>query len=231
MSPVWCVIVAGGSGRRFGGLKQLVSLGGRTVLARAVEAARQTCDGVVVVVPAELVDHEDVVAVGADVVVPGGDTRAESARSGLAEVPASAEVILVHDAARPLASAELFGRVVESVRSGAEAVVPVLEVVDTIRTTEGETIDRSRLRAMQTPQGFPAGLLRRAHDAAAGEDREWTDDAEMAAAVGASILLLQGEPTNLKITDPRDLLVAEALLPSLEGRGPKGRPDGTVEAP
>jgi len=140
--------------------------------------------------------------------VVGGATRSASVASGLDAVPADAAVVLVHDAARPLASAGLYRRVIEAVRSGADAVVPAVAVVDTIRSLGGGTVDRDRLRAVQTPQGFRAGTLRAAHRA--GGDA--TDDATLVEAVGGSVELVDGERTNLKITEPSDLDVAEALL-------------------
>jgi 2-C-methyl-D-erythritol 4-phosphate cytidylyltransferase len=221
MTSAWCVVVAGGSGRRFGGLKQLAPIGGRRVLDHAVDAARSSCDGVVVVLPSELLGTPGGEVPGADRVVAGGASRVASARAGLAVVPTSADVILVHDAARPLASAELFARVVRAVRDGASAVVPSVPIVDTVRSVTGEMVDRSTLRASQTPQGFPAALLRRAHDLAADAGADATDDAALVAAGGAEVLLIEGEPSNRKITDPSDLLIAEAVLRERSGSRPR----------
>ena len=195
--PVWCVVVAAGRGSRFGGPKQQAILAGRTVLERSVATAGAACDGVVVVVPDDWTDPVD----GADRVVVGG-------ASGLDAVPADAAVVLVHDAARPLASPELYRRVIEAVRSGADAVVPVVAVIDTIRSLDGGTVDRDLLRAVQTPQGFRVEALRAAHRS--GGDA--TDDATLVEAVGGSVELVDGERANLKITEPSDLDVAEALL-------------------
>ncbi len=156
---------------------------------------------------------------GADVVVEGGATRAESVRLGLAAVPESAEVILVHDAARPLASDALFAAVIAAVTSddgGGAAVggaIPGLPVSDTIKEVDGthtvtRTLDRSSLVAVQTPQAFGAELLRRAH-AAGGEA---TDDAALVEALGVAVRVVPGDPLNLKITTPADLDLAERLL-------------------
>lgn len=207
---VWCVVVAGGSGSRFGGAKQFRRIGGRRVLDLAVDAAREVCAGVVVVLPADALDGPDGDVAAADAVVAGGSTRSGSVRAGLAAVPADAEVVLVHDAARPLASAELFGRVVDAVRSGADAVVPAVAVVDTIRRpgADGATVDRDQLRAVQTPQGFRASALRDAHAGRA----EATDDASLVQAAGGQVVLVEGERSNIKLTDPTDLVVAEALV-------------------
>ncbi|UDY34467.1 IspD/TarI family cytidylyltransferase [Dermatobacter hominis] len=201
---VWCVVVAAGSGSRFGGPKHLAELRGRTVLQRSIDVARRCADGVVVVVA----PGSDVGVDGADVVVAGGDSRSTSVSNGLAAVPAGAEVVLVHDAARPLASGSLFARVVEAVRDGADAAVPVVTVVDTIRDLDGGTVDRDRLRAVQTPQGFRAAALRAVHARGA----EATDDAALVEADGGTVALVEGERANLKITEPADLDVAAALL-------------------
>ena len=210
--PVWCVLVAAGSGSRFGGAKQFATLGGRTVLERAVSVAADCCDGVVVVAHPESVETArelvDVSVPGGCRVVPGGNTRSGSSRIGVEAVPDSAEVILVHDAARPLATAEVYGRVIDAVRNGADGAVPVVPVVDTIRDTDGELVDRDRLLAVQTPQGFDAQVLR---SAVAG-GAEATDDAALVAASGGHIVFVDGDTANRKITTPEDLAVAGALL-------------------
>lgn len=210
---VWTVVVAGGRGARFGGPKQLEPLGAETVLERAVRVAAGASEGVVVVLPAELVGPVAGMLPAAVTVVPGGPTRAASVRAGLAEVPGGAEVVLVHDAARPLASPALFGRVVAEVRAGAEAVVPAVPVHDTIRAVAGGVVDREGLRAVQTPQGFAAAALRTAH--AGGADA--SDDATLVEAAGARVVLVDGEPENLKITRPADLVVARALVAAEAG--------------
>ena len=123
--PVWTIVVAGGSGRRFGSLKQFEELGGRRVLDLSVDVARQCSDGVVVVVPAEDAERESGVA--------GGPTRTASVRNGLAAVPADAAVILVHDAARPFASPSHYRTVIGTVTAGADGAVPGLPVTDTVK--------------------------------------------------------------------------------------------------
>lgn len=207
MGPVWVVVVAAGAGVRFGGPKPYAILGGKRVVDHSLAAARTVADGIVLVVVPE---REGVPDRGADVVVAGGATRAGSVRAGLAAVPPDAGIVLVHDAARPLASPSLFGAVLEAVRAGAEAVVPGVAVIDTLRDRNGGVVDREGLVAVQTPQGFRAEVLRRAH--ARGADA--TDDASLAEAIGAVVTVVPGEPWNLKITAPSDLAVAGALLPS-----------------
>lgn len=199
------LVVAGGSGNRFGGLKQFATVHGETVIERSVRVAREHADGVVVVLPESQV-HRSVH--GADAVVAGGVTRSDSVRAGVAALPGDAAVVLVHDAARPLASADLFRRVIDAVRAGADAVVPAVDVIDSLRARAGGVVERSELVAVQTPQGFSVEALRAAH--AAGVDA--TDDASLAERCGFEVVIVEGEPTNLKITHPHDLAVAEALL-------------------
>lgn len=205
MGDVWAIVVAAGSGRRFGGAKQYEPLAGRRVVDWSLAAARTAADGVVLVVsPAHEGDEE----AAADAVVAGADTRSGSVRAGLAAVPADAEVIVVHDGARPLADAALFRAVVDAVRDGADAAVPGVPVIDTLRARGGGTVDREGLVAVQTPQAFRAGRLRAAHTGTA----EATDDASLVEAAGGKVVVVNGSPTNLKITRRDDLVVAEALL-------------------
>jgi 2-C-methyl-D-erythritol 4-phosphate cytidylyltransferase len=139
---VWVVVVAAGSGRRFGAPKHFAPLGGRALVQWAVDAARPVADGVVLVLPADA--DGDAIA-GVDAVVTGGATRAASVRAGLAAVPESAEVIVVHDGARPLASPALFRAVVDAVAGGADAAVPAVAVADTLKQVVGDTASwRSR---------------------------------------------------------------------------------------
>ncbi|HLM62902.1 MAG TPA: 2-C-methyl-D-erythritol 4-phosphate cytidylyltransferase [Acidimicrobiales bacterium] len=205
MGSVWVIVVAAGSGSRFGRPKQYEALGGRRVLDWSLDAARAVADGIVLVVPADrLVMPEP----AADAVVAGGATRSSSVRAGLASVPADAEVLLVHDGARPLAGAALFSAGVAAVRAGAEAVVPAVAVTDTLRHRSGGLVPRDDLVAVQTPQAFRAATLRAAH---VGEP-EATDDASLVEAAGGMVVLVDGSPGNIKITHPLDLVVAGAVL-------------------
>ena len=186
--------------------------------AWSVEAARSVSDGVVLVVPGQPGSGEPdcdpgTPTIGADVVVAGGRSRAESVRAGLAAVPEEAAIIVVHDAARPLAGAPLFAAVVEAVRAGgADGAIPVLPVVDTLkRTSDGtvrSTVDRDGLVAVQTPQAFVASTLRAAHRTAG----QATDDAALLERLGATVCTVSGDPRNVKLTRPEDLEVAEALI-------------------
>jgi 2-C-methyl-D-erythritol 4-phosphate cytidylyltransferase len=195
---VWTIVVAAGSGRRFGGPKQDEPLGDRTVLEWAVAAARAASDGVVVVVAADRVGGPDHVV--------GGATRAESVRCGLAAVPAAVEVIVVHDGARPFASPDLFRAVVAAVRAGADGAVPALAVTDTVKQVDPAgrviaTLDRDELVTVQTPQAFRAAALRRAH----ADEPDGTDDASLVERAGGRVVVVAGEPMNRKITVADDL--------------------------
>ncbi|HUF32012.1 MAG TPA: 2-C-methyl-D-erythritol 4-phosphate cytidylyltransferase [Acidimicrobiales bacterium] len=211
----WAIVVAAGRGTRFGGAKQYEPLGGRRVLDWSLEAARSSAEGVVVVVAPERAGS---VEPAADVVVAGGATRSESVRRGLAAVPDDATVVVVHDAARPLARPALFATVVEAVVAGADGAVPGVAVTDTIKRIDPtgrvlETPDRASLVAVQTPQAFAAAALRSAH-AGGGEA---TDDAALVEGAGGRVVVVAGDPDNRKLTDPGDLAAAEAHLAG--GRG------------
>ncbi len=223
---VWAVVVAGGSGDRFGRPKQFLELAGRTVVERSVTAARSVAARVVLVLPAARSDGstggaadsvpEPGSTFGADVVVTGGASRAASVRSGLAAVPAGATLVVVHDAARPLASAALFESVVTAVSgpAGADGAIPVLPVADTLKRVDDgrvvSTVDRSNLVTVQTPQAFRVAALRQAH--AGGADA--TDDAGLLELIGATVRTVPGDPRNLKLTVPADLALAEILVRS-----------------
>lgn len=214
---VWTVVVAGGSGARFGRAKQYEAVAGRRVLDWSVATAAAASAGVVVVVPAADVDKE-VAAQAPHRVVAGGATRSESVRAGLAAVPEEATVVCVHDAARPLATTHLFEAVVAAVAAGADGAVPGVAVTDTIKVidhsgTVTATPDRALLRAVQTPQAFRAEQLRAAH-ATAGEG---TDDAALVEALGGLVVVVAGEEQNRKITHAADLDWARGLLQSSAG--------------
>lgn len=173
-------------------------LGDERVVDRSARIARSATDGVVLVVPPGDVAREGGRA--------GGATRSASVRSGLAAVPDDVAIVCVHDAARPLATVDLYRRVIGAVAAGADAAVPGVPVADTIKVVDPDgrvvaTPDRATLRAVQTPQAFRADALRRAHDDAG----EATDDAALIEALGGSVVVVEGEPHNRKITTPDDL--------------------------
>jgi 2-C-methyl-D-erythritol 4-phosphate cytidylyltransferase len=199
---VWAIVVAAGRGERFGPQSKLhVSIAGKRVVDWSVDDARAACDGVIVVVPP-----------GEPGGVTGGATRSESVRNGLAAVPDDADVIVVHDAARPAAGVALFSAVIDAVRAGADAAIPGIAVTDTIKRVDGavvtETLDRAALVAVQTPQAFRARSLRDAHRG--GDDA--TDDAALVERAGGRVVVVPGHAANRKLTDPSDLPALDAAL-------------------
>ena len=198
VETVWTVVVGGGNGQRFGKQKQYELIGDRRVIDHSKAVAEQMSDGAVVVVPAS-----DAVAERA---IAGGNSRSASVRAGLAAVPDDATIVCVHDAARPLASPAVYERVIAAVAAGADAAVPGIPVADTIKVVEangtaGATPDRSTLVAVQTPQAFRASVLRAAH--AGGGDA--TDDAALIEQAGGTVVVVEGDHLNRKITLPDDL--------------------------
>jgi len=219
---VWAVLAAAGDGRRLGHErpKAFVKLGERPLLAHAIELfeGHPRVERMVVVVPegweeptALLADELAAGKVAAS--VPGGATRALSVAAGLAEVPGSATAILVHDAARPFASEELVDRVLDALES-ADGAVPGVPMADTVKRVGGgavvETLDRGELRAVQTPQAFRAEPLRRAYAGLSDDIAPATDCAQLVERTGGRVVVVEGEPANLKITDSDDLARAEA---------------------
>jgi len=202
------IVVAAGAGTRFGAAKQFVPLRGARVAHHAVAAAGAACDEVVVVLPPATEWDGPPVSRA----VAGGATRSESVRAGMAALPIGVEIVVVHDAARPLATAGLFRSVITAVENGADGAVPAVSVADTVKRVEGdrvvETIDRRGLVSVQTPQAFLVEALRRAHDG----DPEATDDAALVELVGGEVVVVPGDPRNLKITTAMDLEFAMALL-------------------
>ena len=223
--PVVAVVVAAGSGVRLGAgaPKALREIGGRALVAHAVNAlAAGGATRVVVVTRPELAPDFAHALAGATVpwtTVPGGAERQDSVANGLAEtvrLEPTARLVLVHDAARPFVPADVVSAVLEALHDGALAVVPAVPVVDTIRVLDpspGEptVVDRSRLRAVQTPQGFDLATLRRAHDHVRSAGLAVTDDAMACEAIGAPVRLVPGSRDGLKVTDPFDIEVAEAV--------------------
>lgn len=219
---VWAVLAAAGRGERLGSdrPKAFARLGGRPLLAESLERLEGSdwVDQIVIAAPPDweepsILVAEELAATKVSSAVRGGDSRSESVRLALAEVPEDAAVVLVHDAARPLLPDEVIERVLAPLSEGWEAVVPALRVSDTVKRVEGdrvvETLRRDDLVAVQTPQAFLADSLRRA---VAGDVSEATDCASLVEAGGGRVTWVEGDARLLKVTDPADLALVESWL-------------------
>ncbi len=215
---VAAILVAAGDGRRLGSAvpKAFCEVRGRTLLEHALGpfVAHAAVRDLVVVAPAALLER-CVELTGAEVtVVAGGATRQASVRAGLAALAPDVDAVLVHDVARPFVPVEVLDRVLAALEGGAVAVIPARPVTDTIKRVDAghlvaETLDRSTLRAVQTPQGFDRAVLVAAHDAAPSGDV--TDDAGLVEARGGTVVVVDGADEAFKITRPWDLVLAEAV--------------------
>ncbi len=231
MTLTAAIVPAAGRGERLGpgAPKALRQIGGVPLLVHAVRAlaTARLVDLVVVAAPEDGVDEvvsllashrllDGETGVAPAQVVAGGATRQDSVARALMALPAEVDVVLVHDAARPLAPSSLVDAVASAVRAGAEAVVPGMPVADTIKEVDDaalvlRTVDRSVLRAVQTPQGFRRSVLQEAH-AASDPDAPATDDAGLVEALGRHVLVVPGDEEAFKVTRPLDLVLAEAVL-------------------
>ena len=223
MSSTWAVVVAAGRGDRLGldRPKAFAKLGGRPLLAESLERLERSewVDSIVVVAPEEWEEPSILLAeeIGAGKVtacVPGGATRAESVRAGVAEIGAEALVVIVHDAARPLLVEEVIERVLAPLGEGWDGAVPALPVADTLKRagddgTVFETVDRTGLNAVQTPQAFLAAVLR---EALAGDLAEASDCAALVERRGGRVRVVEGDRRLLKVTTQADLDFVETLL-------------------
>lgn len=214
---VAAIVAAAGRGERLGARmpKALVEVCGAPLVVHAVTRMRAAgCDDVIVTAPPESVEHFAALLPGASVIA-GGATRQASVAAALQMLPADVDIVLVHDAARGLAPAAVAETVIAAVRAGADAVVPVMPVADTVKEVDSagwvrRTLDRAALRAVQTPQGFRRLVLERAHQAAASGDS--LDDASLVEALGLTVRTVPGDPAALKVTTPVDLLTVAALV-------------------
>jgi 2-C-methyl-D-erythritol 4-phosphate cytidylyltransferase len=223
VSPTWAVVVAAGRGDRLGldRPKAFAKLRARPLLAESLERleASDWIDAIVIVAPPEWEEPSILVAeeIGAGKVtacVPGGATRAQSVRAGVAEVEPDALVVLVHDAARPVLPEEVVERVLAPLGDGWDGAVPALPVADTLKRAgeDGsvvETVDRTGLHAVQTPQAFLAPVLR---EALTGELDDASDCAALVELRGGRVLLVEGDWRLLKVTTQADLAFVETLL-------------------
>src|SRR5918999_3042654 len=223
MSGVWAVLAAAGTGERLGAdrPKAFANLGGRVLLAESLERLERSdwIDAIVIVAPVgweepSILLAEELSAGKVNACVPGGVTRAESVRAGIAEVPDEAAVILVHDAARPFLPDDVIERVLTVLGEGWDGAVPGLRVADTIKRagSDGgvvETLERDGLVAVQTPQAFVAATLKRAF---ANFTPAATDCAALVEAAGGRVCVVDGDPRLVKVTTAADLELVERLL-------------------
>lgn len=210
------IVVAAGSGRRMGGElpKQFIRIKGMPILMRVIENFAYLSGEIIVVLHADWIEYwrdlcHEHSFVTPHTVVAGGVERYESVVAGLALVSPLSGLILVQDGVRPFASHDLIDRVVQGALEHG-AVVPAIDVVDTLRTRKGQMVDRSEMLSMQTPQGFDVAVLKNAYRAQSYRDH-FTDDASVVQAVGQHITFVEGEPQNIKITTPLDIKIAEIL--------------------
>lgn len=218
------VIVAAGAGTRAAGssgeLKQFRWVAGKPMLLHSLQLFhdRQDVAMVVCVLPSHVAGDPPPWLFQCDTerlqVVPGGPTRADSVRYGLEDLPDVCQYVLIHDAARPLVTAEMVERVVAEVRKG-HAAVPALPVVDTLKQAGEDhrilgTTDRSRLWRAQTPQGFPRDMIIRAHEHALATNQGATDDAALCEALGMPVALVRGSERAMKVTGEGDFARVEA---------------------
>jgi 2-C-methyl-D-erythritol 4-phosphate cytidylyltransferase / 2-C-methyl-D-erythritol 2,4-cyclodiphosphate synthase len=209
------IIAAAGSGERFGAAipKALIHLGDKSLLAHAIANLAPVVDKIVITAPAGYEREIEEIAGEGVTVVTGGATRSESVRIALAAVDPATEFVLVHDAARALASTTLAQKVIAALRAGDVAVIPGLSEVDTVKVVDIDgyvtsTPDRASLRKVQTPQGFDYSVLKQAHSI----PQDATDDAVLVASAGHKVRIIEGEERALKITTPSDLATALNFL-------------------
>lgn len=220
---IGCVIPAAGRGERLGAAvpKALRELAGTTLLAHSIRAiaSSRAVTTIVVAAPQPYLERVHGIVSAIDIpaalhVVAGGATRVASVRNAVAALPDHLTGILDHDAARPLVPQDVVDAVVAAVLGGAPAVIPAVPVVDTLKQVDEagrvvRTVDRSILRAAQTPQGFAADVLRRA---LALPDEGATDNSALVERLGLPVLVVPGDAEAFKITSPPDMLLAEAIL-------------------
>ena len=215
MSQCAAIIAAAGSGERFGATlpKALITLGNRTLIEHAVAALAPIATEIVICAPAGY-ENQIKELVGSDItVVVGGTTRSDSVRAGIAALSGNHKFVLVHDAARALASTQLAEDVLAALNKGEVAVIPGLELIDTVKSVDASghvtsTPDRTTMQRVQTPQGFDLDILKKAH--ASGADA--TDDGALVESIGHKVLIIKGEERALKITTPTDLATALSIL-------------------
>ena len=223
----WCILLSGGNGLRMGtqSNKTLISLLGEPALCRALRTLRRHADGIILVIRPQDEDETRTALNDAQLTVDGvaygGADRQESVRNGLSLLPEDCDIVLVHDGARPLVDDQTIENVLSSVRKygSGVAATPVTDTIKRVGADDivADTPPRGQLRAVQTPQTFEAGLIRRAHAAYALGERA-TDDAALAERMGVKVRLTEGDVENIKLTTPEDMLLARQVILKREGQ-------------
>lgn len=204
---VWAIVLAGGTGTRYGRLKQLEELAGTRLVDRTVAAAHRTCDRVALVLPPGVGwDGEPV-----DLLAAGGDHQSASLRNALAAVPGTATVLVLADPAHPLAADRLFTDTIDAVRAGADGAVPVVPMLEVVaRVVDDvvvETLPKDGTWLAQSPQAFRAGVLRAAH----ADAPRPVENSGLLAALGHRVVTVPGDPANLHVATAEDLDVVRRL--------------------
>lgn len=213
---VWAVVLAAGRGERFGGRKQTATICGEQLAHRSARTAAACVDQVVVVLPpGQPWDGPPVVSI-----VAGGRSRADSVRAGLAAVTPEAGIIVICDAAHPLAAEELFERVIRAVALGAAGAVPCIPCVEVIKHVRAGRVlstlqPREEFLIAQSPHAFRAEALRRAHRGLP----QAVEDSALVEALGEDVVAVPGDPGNIHVVTPEELVMAERLLERREGGG------------
>ena len=215
-TPTSAAIIAGaGMGHRLGAQipKALIQIDGVTLIERAFASLSTVVDEIVITAPAGYEEQFRTIVGESATVITGGVLRSDSVNLALKSLSPSTKYVLVHDAARALATSELASRVLHELQSGESAVIPALNVIDTIKEVDRDgyvrnTPDRSSLRAVQTPQGFAVEVLKRAHEAS----QDATDDAALVEALGIKVKTIPGEARAMKITNPEDIATAVTMI-------------------
>lgn len=219
MSDVWAVVLAGGTGQRYGGAKQFEQLGGRALIDLVVDECRSVADRVVVALPPDVAWPLP----GGVARVNGGATRLDSTRAALAALPDDDDtIVVIQDSAHPLAPRSLYRAVIAAVRDGADAAVPGVPMVDAIKIADADgwvvrSLPKAGVVIVQTPHAFRLGTLRRAH---AGSP-SGVEDSELVEQIGGRVRVVPGDWGNIHVTLPAELELAKSIV-----RGRRAAPEG-----
>lgn len=221
MTNFYAIIPAGGIGKRFGGdtKKQFLKIAGKTLLQRTVDVFLESnlFKKIVVCLPADDISSQGNLPEASTIAyVEGGSTRAESVFNGFNHIQAEDDdVVVIHDAVRPLLDVALIQRVADKARSKGSAI-PVVPISDTVKRIDRgcvqQTLNRENLYGAQTPQGFVSRILKKGYAQLGLSNGNWTDEAMLVESIGEKIYIVEGDPKNIKVTTPIDLKIGEILI-------------------